>query len=75
MAKGSGLRLDSEFVEGVATAQTLCSGSASVSARYARRDLRYACTERLCGGVVSRILNQFGAIITCPIQKGDGAIV
>ena len=73
MAKDSRLRLGIEFGEGEATAQRLCSGSASASARYARRDLRYACTEPLCGGAVSRILDQFGVLITCPIQKGDGA--
>jgi hypothetical protein len=35
--------------------------------------MRYPYSERLCSGVVSLILDQFGVLITCPIQKGDGA--
>jgi hypothetical protein len=41
--------------------------------RYARRDLRYAFTKLLRGVDVCLILDQFGELITCPIQEGDGA--
>jgi hypothetical protein len=58
---------------GVAPVQQLCYGSAAVSSRYARRDLRYAFTELLHRVDVCLILDQFGALITCPIQEGDGA--
>jgi hypothetical protein len=60
---------------GVAPVQQLCYGSAAVSSRYARRDLRYAFTELLHGVDVCLILDQFGALITCPIQEGDGAVL
>jgi hypothetical protein len=59
--------------DGAATVQKLCYGFAAASSRYARRDLRYAFTELLRGVDVCLILDQFGELITCPIQEGDGA--
>ena len=73
MAEGSGLRLNGYKWEGAATAQKLCYGYAAASSRYARRDLRCAFTEHLRGVDVCLILDQFGELITCPIQEGDGA--
>jgi hypothetical protein len=73
MAEGSGLRVNSDKWEGAATAQKLCYGYAAASSRYARRDLRCAFTELLRGVDVCLILDQFGELITCPIQEGDGA--
>jgi hypothetical protein len=35
---------------------------------------RYAFTELLRGVDVCLILDQFGELITCPIQEGDGAL-
>jgi hypothetical protein len=73
MAEGSGLRVNSDKWEGAATAQKLCYGYAAATSRYARRDLRCAFTELLRGVDVCLILDQFGELITCPIQEGDGA--
>jgi len=72
MAEGSGLRVNGDKW-GAATAQKLCYGFAAASFRYARRDLRCAFTELLRGVDVCLILDQFGELITCPIQEGDGA--
>jgi hypothetical protein len=69
------LKVNGEEEGGGATVQQLCYGSAAVSSRYARRDLRYAFTELLHGVDVCLILDQFGELITCPIQEGDGAVV
>ena len=69
MAEGSGLRLNGDKW-GAATAQKLCYGFAAASFRYARRDLRCAFTELLRGVDVCLILDQFGELITCPIQEG-----
>ena len=65
--------MNGEQGEGAATAQKLCYGSAAASSRYARRTLRCAFTELLRGVDVCLILDQFGELITCPIQEGDGA--
>lgn len=43
------LKVNGDKGEWVATAQKLCYGFAAVSSRYARRDLRCACTELLRG--------------------------
>ncbi len=67
------LKVSGDREGGVATVQKLCYGSATASSRYARRDLRYAFTEHLCGVAVCLILDQFDELITCPIQEGDGA--
>jgi hypothetical protein len=67
------LKVNGDKGEGAATAQKLCYGSAAASSRYARQDLRYAFTEHLRGVDVGLILDQFGELITCPIQEGDGA--
>jgi len=67
------LKVNGDKGEWVATAQKLCYGSAAASSRYARRYLRYAFTELLRGVDVCLILDQFGELITCPIQEGDGA--
>ena len=67
------LKVNGDKGEWVATAQKLCYGFAAVSSRYARRNLRCACTELLRGVNVCLILDQFGELITCPIQQGDGA--
>ena len=56
-----------------ATVQKLCYGYAAASSRYARRDLRCVFTELLHGVNGCLILDQFGELITCPIQEGDGA--
>ena len=50
----------------------LCCGCAVLS-RQARQDLRCAFAELVHGVDVSLILDQFGGLITCPIQEGDGA--
>lgn len=73
MVGTSKLKVNSDKGNGAATAQKLCYGSAAASSRYARRDLRYAFTELLRGVDVCLILDQFGELITCPIQEGDGA--
>lgn len=73
MAGTSMLRVNGDKVEVAATAQKLCYGSAPASSRYARRDLRYAFTELLRGVDMCLILDQFGVLITCPIEEGDGA--
>ena len=73
MAETSMLKVNGDKGEWVATAQKLCYGSAAASSRYARRYLRYAFTELLRGVDVCLILDQFGELITCPIQEGDGA--
>lgn len=67
--------MNSDKWEGAATVQKLCYGYAAASSRYARRDLRCASTELLRGVDVCLILDQFGELITCPIQEGDGADV
>jgi len=66
--------VNSDKWEGAATTQMLCYGYAAASSRYARRDLRCAFTEHLHGVDVCLILDQFGELITCPIQEGDGAV-
>ena len=68
------LKVNCDKGVGVATAQMLCYGCAAASSRHARRDLRCAFTEHLRGVDVCLILDQFGELITCPIQEGDGAI-
>ena len=73
MAKGSGLKLGGEFRKGAATTKKLRDGFAAVWSCYARRDLRCAFPELLRGVDVCLILDTFGALITCPIQEGDGA--
>jgi len=73
MTGTSMLKVNGDKGEWVATPQKLCDGSAAASSRYARRDLRCACTELLRGVDVGLILDQFGELITCPIQQGDGA--
>lgn len=67
------LKVNGDKGEWVATAQKPCYGSAAASSSYARRDLLYAFTELLRGVDVCLILDQFGELITCPIQEGDGA--
>ena len=61
MAGTSMLKVNGDKGEWVATPQKLCDGSAA------------ACTELLRGVDVGLILDQFGELITCPIQQGDGA--
>jgi hypothetical protein len=36
--------------------------------------MRYAFTEHLRGVDMCLTLDQFGELITCPIQEGDGAV-
>lgn len=67
------LKVNGDKGEWVATAQKPCYGSAAASSSYARRDLRYAFTELLRGVDMCLTLDQFGELITCPIQEGDGA--
>ena len=66
--------MNSDKWEEEAAAQKLCCGFAAASSRYARRDLRCAFTEPLRGVDLCLILDQFGELITCPIQEGDGAL-
>lgn len=66
--------MNSDKWEEDATAQMLCYGFAAASSRYARGDLRCAFTEHLRGVNGCLILDQFGELITCPIQEGDGAL-
>ena len=73
MAGTSMLKVSGDKGEGAATTQKLCYGSAAASSRYAQRDLRCAFTKLLRGEDVGLILDQFGELITCPIQEGDGA--
>ena len=73
MAGTSMLKVNGDKGEWVATAQKPCYGSAAASSSYARRDLRYAFTELLRGVDMCLTLDQFGELITCPIQEGDGA--
>lgn len=74
MAEGSRLRVNSDKWEGAATAQKLCAGAAQVSSSLARRGRSEAVTELLRRVNGCLILDQFGALITCPIQQGDGAL-
>ena len=73
MAGTSMLKVNGDKWERAATAQKLSYGFAAASSRYARQDLRCACTELLRGVNVCLILNQFGEPITCPIQEEDRA--
>lgn len=72
MAGTSRLKVKGDKGGGAATAQKLCYGFAAASSRHPRRDLRCAFTEHLRGVDVCLILDQFGELITCPIQEGDG---
>jgi hypothetical protein len=74
MAEGSGLRVKSDKREMAAPVQILCYGFASVSSRYARGGLRCTFTENLHGVDVCLILDQFGELITCPIQEGRSTL-
>ena len=58
---------------GVAPVNMLCCGYATVLSRLARQDLRCACAEHVHGVDMALILDQFGELITCPVQEGDGA--
>ena len=73
MAGTSMLKVSGDKGEGAATTQKLCYGSAAASSRYVQRDLRCAFTKLPRGVDVGLILDQFGELITCPIQEGDGA--